>query len=129
MPKRLNSHLLTGEITRTEDCVGVAAEQGSKEFPVFGGIVLKVGILNDAEIAASLPNGGADSGTLPLISLVMKQSYPGFRSGQALQNFRRTIGGPVIHNNYFPLHIFRKRRGEHLSQTSLDDSAFVVNGY
>src|SRR5258707_13349843 len=46
---------------------------------------------------------------------------------QALQNREGAVGGTIIHNHQFALHILRERRGEHARDGAFNNGPFVVD--
>ena len=70
---------------------------------------------------------GAHGGAFAFVHGFAEQPDAGILGGQAVQNGGGAVGGTIVDDHQLPLHVFGKRRGQHLRQAPLDDSALVVN--
>ena len=127
MPERQHAGLLAGHVAGAEDGVGVAIQQRAQQARVFGGVVLQVGILDQREIAGGLADGGAHGGAFAAVAFVPVEADLREAGGQALQDVEGAVGGAVVHNHQFPLHVFRQGSGQHQRNAALHNSALVVD--
>ena len=92
MPEIEDSAAVAGQIARAENDIGIAVQNGLYQFPVLGRIVLQIGVLNDANIAAGMLNGRANSRSFSLVALVFVEADEiRVCRGKARQNSRGVV--------------------------------------
>jgi len=127
VPERQNARLLSGQIAGAKNRIGTAVQEGPQKLRVLAGVVLEIRVLNNAEIAGCVPDGGSDGGALALVGFVPEKADARLGSREALEDRRGPIGGMIVNDNQFPVHRFRQRRGDHLRQAAFDHCPLVVN--
>jgi len=127
VPVGQDAALLARQVAGAENGVGVTGEERFEEDGIFLRVVLEVGILNEAEIALGVADGGPDGGAFALVDFVTEEADPGFMGGEALEDVPGAIPGAVIHDDEFALHLLGEWRIEDLAEAALDDGPLVVD--
>ena len=127
VPEGQHARLIAGEVARAEDRVGVPIQQWTQQAGIFTGVVFQVGVLDQRKIARGLLNSGADRGAFPAIVRVLVELNLRKRGGQALQDGESAVGGTIVHDDQFPLHIFGQGSGEDERDATLHNGTLVVD--
>src|SRR5262249_8473159 len=101
----------------------------TEEPGIFGRIVFQIGILDEREIAGSFFDGGTNGGALSTILWMAMEADLQKSLRKALENFRSTVGGAIVDDHQFPIHVLRQGGGHDLGDAALDNRAFVVDRY
>ena len=99
MPKRQHAGLHARQITRAEDGVGVAGEQRLQQHGILSRVILEVGVLDNAEVAAGLFDGRAYGRAFAPVYLVAKKADARIAFRQTLQNEGGAVSGTVVDHN------------------------------
>ncbi len=81
-----------------------ALEQRLQQQGVFLRVVLEIGVLNEAEVALGMLDGGADSGAFALVYLVAEQADAGVAGGDFAEDVPGAVTAAIVDDDEFPLH-------------------------
>ena len=111
---------------RAEHRVGLALENRRDERGIVGRVVLQVRVLDQADVAAHVLNGGDDRRPLAHVPGLADDADPRVGRGQFIEDVRRSVTAAIVHAHQ--LHGQADRTGQHAADDRAKRTRFVIDG-